>query len=75
MAGNEPVTSPDQHKPGPKRAARIGAVVSILALLCMAWPEQQGHIATIFLLCTAGLIALLLVADVLLRKSGLRSTE
>lgn len=72
MAGNEPVTSPDQLKPGPKRAARAGAVLAILVLLCLAWPIQQGHIATIFLLVTAGLLVLALVLDVVLRKSGLR---
>jgi hypothetical protein len=69
---DEPVTSPDQRKPGPKRAARAGAVLTILVLLCLAWPVQQGHIATIFLLATAGLLALALVLDVVLRKSGLR---
>ena len=72
MAGDEPVTSPDQHKPGPKRAARAGAVGAIVVLLCMAWPIQEGHIATIFLLSTAALLALVLVLDVVLRKSGLR---
>ncbi|HWB35366.1 MAG TPA: hypothetical protein VHA75_05000 [Rugosimonospora sp.] len=72
MAGDEPVTSPDQHKPGPRRAARVGAVGAIILLLCMTWPVQQGHIATVFLLVGAGLIALLLVVDVVLRKSGLR---
>ncbi len=73
MAGDEPVTSPDQHKPGARRAAWAGAVLSIMALLCMAWPRQQGNIATIFLLAVAGLLALALVLDVVLRKSGLRS--
>jgi hypothetical protein len=72
VAAEEPVTSPDQHKPGPARAARAAAVAVIIALLLMLFPPHKGHIEDIFLVVTAGLIAAALVADWLLRKNGLR---
>ena len=72
MAAEEPVTSPDQHKPGPNRAARVGAVVVILALLMMICGNHKGRIENIFLILGASLIAALLVGDWLLRKNGLK---
>ena len=79
MSGEEPVTSPDQHKPTiSKKLSRLGAVLTIIALVGMALASrlqggQQGQIATIFLFGTAGLIFLLLLLDFVLRRSGLRS--
>jgi hypothetical protein len=72
VAAEEPVTSPDQHKPGPNKAARLGAVVVIVALLAMVFPWHKGHVEDIFLVTTAALIAAALIADWLLRKNGLR---
>jgi uncharacterized membrane protein YhhN len=73
VAGDEPVTSPDQRKPKNLRPARIGAVITIVALLCMIKGNHKGHIEDLFLLITAGVIAAALVGDWLLRKNGLRS--
>jgi len=72
VAAEEPVTSPDQHKPGATRSARFGAVVVIVSLLAMICGNHKGHIEDIFLIVTAGLIAAALVGDWLLRKNGLR---
>lgn len=72
MAEEEPVTSPDQHKPGHPKAARTGAVLTIAILLLMIIGNQQGHIGDIYLVVIAAIIALILVADWLLRKNGLR---
>ena len=72
MAAEEPVTAPDQHKPGPTRAARIGAVATIVILLMMLCGNHKGRVEDIFLITTAGLIAAVLVGDWLLRKNGLR---
>ena len=72
MAAEEPVTSPDQHKPGSPRAARIGAVIVMLALLLMICGNHKGRIENIFLILGASLIAALLVGDWLLRKNGLK---
>jgi hypothetical protein len=74
VSGEEPVTSPDQHKPTiSKRLARFGAIVVILILLAMIKGNHRGNIENIYLLGFAALLALWLVLDVVLRRSGLRS--
>ncbi len=73
MAAEEPVTSPDQHKPGHPRAARIAAVAVIISLLLMIIGNHQGNVENIFLVVTAGIIAAILVGDWLMRKNGLKS--
>ena len=73
MAAEEPVTSPDQHKPGPAKAARVGAVLVAISLLLMAvCGNHKGRVENYFLYATAGLIVAMLVGDWLLRKNGLR---
>jgi hypothetical protein len=73
VAGNEPVTSPDQHKPGNLKLARLGGVMAILILLAMLVPSQGDRIDDAWLIGLAGLIAVMLVGDWVLRKNGLRS--
>jgi len=75
VAGDEPVTSPDQHKPGPKRAARVGAVLTIVVLLAMVCGNHRGRVEDIFLISGAVILAAIVVGDWLLRKNGLRSSE
>jgi len=73
VAGSEPVTSPDQHKPGNRRAARIGAVITIVAIVLMgAFGNHQGRVEEIFSYLTAALLAAVLIGDVALRRIGLR---
>ena len=72
MAAEEEVTSPDQHKPGPIRAARVGAAITVVALLAMICGNHKGRIEDIFLVLTAALIVVALVGDWVLRKNGLR---
>ncbi|HKT03426.1 MAG TPA: hypothetical protein VJT31_28190 [Rugosimonospora sp.] len=76
MAANEPVTSPDQHKPGPRRAARAGAIGTVVVLVMMAFcagsGSQESHLGFIFLLAIAGLIVAGLIGDWVLRRNGLR---
>jgi hypothetical protein len=72
VAGHEPVTSPDQHKPGPAKAARIGAVLTIVILLAMLIGNHRGWVEQVWLISLAALLALVLVADWILRKNGLR---
>jgi len=72
VAEHEPVTSPDQHKPGHPRAARIGAAVTLLLLLTMLIGNHQGHVEDIWLIAAAGTLALVLVGDWVLRRNGLR---
>jgi hypothetical protein len=72
---HEEVTSPDQHRRTVSpRLALLGAVVTIIALPLMAFfGNHEGGVEKVFLLGIAGLILLMLVLDVVLRKSGLRS--
>jgi hypothetical protein len=72
MAGSEPVTSPDQHKPISLRKWRIAGVISIVALLLMNFGNHQGRIEDLWLFVVAGLIAAILVGDAVLRRNGLR---
>ncbi len=72
MAGSEPVTSPDQHKPGNRKAARIAAVVTALALLAMICGNNRTNTGAVFLIITAGLLIGTVVLDWVLRRRGLR---
>jgi hypothetical protein len=73
VAGDEPVTSPDQHKKGNLRLARLGGVMAIVILLAMMFPRQGDLAAVIVLGGIATLIALMMVGDWVLRRNGLRS--
>ncbi|SCG36783.1 DUF2631 domain-containing protein [Micromonospora inositola] len=73
MAGSEPVTAPDQHKPGHRKSGRIGAVVSALALLAMLCGNHEGKVEDIWLAGIAVLLLALVIGDVVLRRNGLRS--
>jgi hypothetical protein len=75
VAGNEePVTSPDQHKPGSLKAARVGAVITIVALLAMILGNNEvSGAAKLWLVGISALLAVILLGDWLLRKNGLRS--
>ncbi len=72
---HEEVTSPDQHRRTVSpRLAGLGAVVTIIALLAMAFfGNHEGGIEKVFLVGVAGLILLIIVLGFVLRKSGLRS--
>lgn len=72
MAGTEPVTSPDQHKPTNRKLARIGGILSILALLAMVLPQRESWIPALYLIGTAALIAAIMIGDEVLRRNGLR---
>src|SRR5262245_8892250 len=62
---DEPVVSPDQLKPTVgRRAARIGAVLTIVILLLMTIGNKQGHLQDVWLVGIAAIIAFALVIDV-----------
>lgn len=74
MAGNEPVTSPDQHRPTiSNKLARLGAVASILILLSLLIAGHPGWVEYVFLIGSAAVLAVILIADWLLGKNGLKS--
>ena len=72
---HEEVTSPDQHRRTiSPRLAGLGAFVTIIALLLMAFfGNHEGGVEKVFLVGIAGLILLILVVDFVLRSpaSGL----
>ncbi|GAB3160636.1 hypothetical protein GCM10027290_66900 [Micromonospora sonneratiae] len=73
MAGSEPVTSPDQRKPGNRKAGQIGAVVTAALLLLMMIGNHEGNVENIWLIGLAvGLLGIVL-GDIVLRRNGLRS--
>jgi hypothetical protein len=73
VAGDEPVTSPDQHKPANMKLLRIGAVVTAAILVLMVLGNHQGQVENIWLVVLAGGLILLLIIDWVLRRNGLRS--
>jgi hypothetical protein len=72
VADQEPVTSPDQHKPDNRRAAQIAGTISIIVLLLLTIGNHEGHVEDIFLVGFAALIAAILILDSVLRRNGLR---
>ncbi|MGW0433940.1 DUF2631 domain-containing protein [Micromonospora sp. NPDC003197] len=73
MAGSEPVTSPDQHKPGNRKAGQIGAVVTAVLLLLMLIGNHEGNVENIWLVGIALSLLGIVVGDIVLRRNGLRS--
>lgn len=72
MAGDEPVTSPDQHKPANMKLLRFGAVVTAVILVLMILGNHRGRTENIFLVALAGGLILMLIIDWVLRRNGLR---
>ena len=72
MASEEPVTSPDQHKPTPRRLMRIGSIAIVIVLLLMLFGNNEVNTGAPWLLGIAGTIILLLIADAVLHRNGLR---
>ncbi|WP_239086927.1 DUF2631 domain-containing protein [Catellatospora methionotrophica] len=72
MAAEEPVTSPDQHAPTPVKAARIAGTVVIVMLLLMLFGNHEGNVESIWLIGIAGLLAVIMIIDIVLRRNGLR---
>ena len=74
MAGSEPVTSPDQRKPGHRRAGRIGAILSAAALVLMMFNNNEvSGIEKIWLGGIAAFLVIAVIGDTILRRNGLRS--
>lgn len=72
--GADNVTAPDQHKPTSIKAARIGGILTIVALLFLTSPfnNHPAGVDDVFLVGTAAVIAVFLGVDALLRRNGLR---
>lgn len=73
MAGNdEPVTSPDQRKPTNRKVAYTVTILAIITTLSYLYGNHEGHVEDLWLLFTAGVLAIGLAADWLMVRNGLR---
>jgi uncharacterized membrane protein len=72
VAAEEPVTSPDQNKPTPRRLMRIGSIAIVIVLLLMLFGNNEVTTGAPWLIGISGAIVLLLIADAVLRRNGLR---
>ncbi|GGK27936.1 hypothetical protein GCM10010124_20670 [Pilimelia terevasa] len=73
MAGNAPVTAPDQHKPTNRKWLRIGAVVSAAIIVLMAaFGNHEGRVENYVSYVIAGLMVLAVVVDAAMHRAGLR---
>ncbi|WP_117210027.1 DUF2631 domain-containing protein [Allorhizocola rhizosphaerae] len=72
MASEEPVTSPDQHKPTPIKLYRIAGVVIIVSLLLMLFGNNEVNTGAPWLIGTAALIAIVMIVDAVQRRNGLK---
>lgn len=68
----EPVTSPDQHKPGHARLDRIAAVVCVVVLLAMSTVNDPNGVERAWLYGSCAVLLMALVVDWQLRRDGLR---
>jgi hypothetical protein len=74
-AEQEPVYAPDQLKPGNRKWARRGALGSAVIMLMFFWGNHEGNTENIYLVVFAlGLIGIV-VADVVLRRNGLKPND
>ena len=69
---DEPVYAPDQLRQTGHKGARIGAVVTIIALLLMIIGNHEGQVENLFLIGTAALLAAVLIGDAVLRRYGIK---
>jgi len=74
-AESDPVYAPDQLKPGNRKMARRGALGAAVVMLMFFWGNHEGNTENVFLLLFAlGLVAAV-IADVVLRRNGLKPND
>jgi hypothetical protein len=74
VSGEEPVTSPDQHKPMVSpRLAWLGAFGGAGVMLLMLIGNHEGRVEDVFLVLFAGVMVLIPIVDFILRRNGLKS--
>ncbi|HEU0239160.1 MAG TPA: DUF2631 domain-containing protein [Micromonosporaceae bacterium] len=75
MSDEEPVTSPDQHKPTPVKAAYAAGLVVAVIMLLMLIGNHKGHVEDIWLIGIAATIVLIIVTDYAQRRNGLKKKQ
>jgi hypothetical protein len=71
----EPVYAPDQLKPGNRKWSRIGAVGTAVILLAMLIGNHEGNTENIWLIGVALALIGWVLADVVLRRNGLKPND
>ena len=74
-AESEDVYSPDQLKPGNRKAARLGALGAAAIMLMFFWGNHEGNTENIFLVVFAVGLVGIVIADVILRRNGLKPND
>ena len=69
---DEPVIAPDQLKPGHPKAFKIAGVLTMISLVLMVLGNHHGNVENIYLIGTAALIGVLIAADTVMRRNGLK---
>ena len=69
------VYSPDQLKPGNRKRAQRGAIISAAILLLYFWGNQQGNTEKVWLVVIALMLIGAVIGDVVLRRAGLRAND
>lgn len=75
MAGtpsDEPITSPDQRKPGNHKVVWALTILASLLLLVMTVGNHQGNVENVWLISLAAGGFLYVIVDWTLRRNGLR---
>ena len=70
-----PVYSPDQLKPGNRKMARVGAIAAAVVTLSYFWGNHEGNTENIYLILTAVALIGAVIADVVLRRIGLKPND
>jgi Protein of unknown function (DUF2631) len=71
----EPVYAPDQLKPGNRKWARRGAIGSAAILLLYLWGNHEGNTENLWLIGLAALLIVIVLADSVLRRNGLKAND
>jgi sugar phosphate permease len=74
-AESDPVYAPDQLKPGNRKMARIGALGTAAVMLLFFWGNHEGNTENIFLVLFAVALVGAVIADVVLRRNGLKPDD
>ena len=74
-AESDPVYAPDQLKPGNRKMARIGALGTAVVMLLFFWGNHEGNTENVFLVLFALALVGAVIADVVLRRNGLKPND
>ena len=74
-AEQDPVYAPDQLKPGNRKLARLGALGAAAVMLMFFWGNHEGNTENVFLAIFAVGLIVIVIADAVLRRNGLKQND